>query len=178
MSRVGKYPVTIPADVEVAVVNDILTAKGKHGALSLPILTDEVTVSIDDGAVSVVPVKETKKARMLWGTTRANIANMVKGVSEKWEKTLDIVGVGYRAALKGTDLELSLGFSHPVHYKAPEGIEFKVPQPTQVVISGVDKQVVGQVASEIRGYRPPEPYKGKGVKYGDETILRKEGKKK
>jgi len=178
MSRVGKYPVTIPAGVEVAVANDILTAKGKHGSLTLPILSDDVSIEIDNGSVSVNPVKDSKKSRMMWGTTRANIANMVKGVSEKWEKTLDIVGVGYRAALKGKDLELSLGFSHPITYSAPEGIEFKVPQPTQIVISGVDKQVVGQVASEIRGYRPPEPYKGKGVKYSDETVLRKEGKKK
>lgn len=177
MSRVGKYPVTIPSGVDITVVDQVLTAKGKHGSLSLSLL-DDVDVKVDNGEVSVNPVKDTKKARMLWGTTRANIANMVKGVSEKWEKTLDITGVGYRAQLQGKGLVLSLGFSHPVEYDAPDGIEFKVPQPTQIVISGVDKQVVGQVASEIRSYRPPEPYKGKGVRYSDEQILRKEGKKK
>jgi len=177
MSRVGKYPVTIPSGVDITVVDSILTAKGKHGSLTLPIL-DDVTVEVDNGEVSVKPVKDSKKARMLWGTTRANIANMVKGVSEKWEKTLDITGVGYRAQLQGKTLVLSLGFSHPVEYPAPEGITFTVPQQTQVVVSGVDKQVVGQVASEIRSYRPPEPYKGKGVRYSDEVILRKEGKKK
>ena len=178
MSRVGKYPVEVPAGVTVTLANDTVTVKGKLGELSLPILTDFVEASMEGQQVWIKPKSEHKRARMLWGTTRANIANMVKGVSEGFSKRLDIVGVGYRAAVQGNTLKLSLGFSHDVDYPIPSDLKIATPQPTQIEISGANKQRVGQIASEIRGYRPPEPYKGKGVKYSDETILRKEGKKK
>jgi large subunit ribosomal protein L6 len=177
MSRVGKNPVTIPQGVTVDVASGIATVKGKLGTLKLPI-TKEVDVSVKDGKVWVKPVQENTQSRVLWGTTRANLRNMVEGVSKGYSKALEINGVGYRAAVQGKNLQLQMGYSHDVLYPIPEGITIKCEKPTAVLISGYDKQKVGQVAAEIRAVRPPEPYKGKGIKYDTETILRKEGKKK
>jgi large subunit ribosomal protein L6 len=151
--------------------------KGKLGTLKLPISKD-VTVSVKDGKVLVEPQGETQQSRIMWGTTRANIRNMVDGVSKGYSKALEINGVGYRAAVQGKNLQLQMGYSHDVLYPIPEGITIKCEKPTAVLITGYDKQKVGQVAAEIRAVRPPEPYKGKGIKYDTETILRKEGKKK
>lgn len=178
MSRVGKYPVEVPQGVTVTIDGDVVTAKGKLGEMKYTLMPEFVETTMQDSQIVVKPRNESKRARQMWGTTRARLNNLVKGVSEGFQKNLDIVGVGYRAAVQGKNLQLSLGFSHEVLYPIPEGIAIKTPSPTQIEISGADKQVVGQVASEIRGYRPPEPYKGKGVKYADEQILRKEGKKK
>ncbi len=177
MSRVGKYPIDIPAGVTVTVEGDTLTTKGKLGELRLP-LTEHVQTTVADGKVSVRPLGTAAQARMMWGTTRANIANMIKGVSTGYAKTMEITGTGYRAAVQGTNLVINLGFSHDVVYPVPAGIMITTPRPTAITVSGVDKRQVGQVAAEIRSYRPPEPYKGKGVRYDDETIRRKEGKKK
>ena len=151
--------------------------KGKLGTLKLPI-TKQVDVSVKDGKVWVKPLQEDTQSRVLWGTTRANLRNMVEGVSKGYSKALEINGVGYRAAVQGKNLQLQMGYSHDVLYPIPEGITIKCEKPTAVLISGYDKQKVGQVAAEIRAVRPPEPYKGKGIKYDTETILRKEGKKK
>ncbi|GAB3447925.1 50S ribosomal protein L6 [Insolitispirillum peregrinum] len=178
MSRVGKYPVELPQGVSVTIEGDVLSAKGKLGELQFTLSPDLVDTTVEDGKVVVTPKATHKQARMMWGTTRARINNLVKGVSVGFSKTLDIVGVGYRASLQGTNLLISLGMSHDIMYPVPAGITVKVPSPTQIEISGADKQVVGQVAAEIRSFRKPEPYKGKGVKYSTETILRKEGKKK
>jgi large subunit ribosomal protein L6 len=177
MSRVGKYPVDIPAGVTVAVAGNILTAKGKLGELTLP-LTEHVETTVEGGKVHVKPRTTQAQARMMWGTTRANIANMVKGVSTGYAKTMEITGTGYRASVQGSNLVINLGFSHDVTYPVPPGIKITTPRPTAITVEGVDKRQVGQVAAEIRGYRPPEPYKGKGVRYDTETIRRKEGKKK
>ena len=177
MSRVGKYPVEIPAGVQVAVVDGILTAKGKLGELSLA-LTDHVEAKIDGSTITVAPRTSEQQARMMWGTTRALVASMVKGVSTGFVKSMEITGTGYRAAVQGDRLEISLGFSHPVVYAVPKGIKITCERPTAIKVEGVDKRLVGQVAAEIRAFRPPEPYKGKGVRYSDETIRRKEGKKK
>jgi large subunit ribosomal protein L6 len=177
MSRVGKYPVEIPAGVTVAVAGNILTAKGKLGELTLP-LTDQVETTVEGNKVVVKPRSTQAQARMMWGTTRANIANMVKGVSTGYAKTMEITGTGYRASVQGSNLVINLGFSHDVTYPVPAGIKITTPRPTAITVEGVDKRQVGQVAAEIRGYRPPEPYKGKGVRYDTETIRRKEGKKK
>jgi large subunit ribosomal protein L6 len=177
MSRVGKNPVTIPQGVTVDVAGGVATVKGKLGTLKLPI-TKQVEVSVKDGKVWVKPVQEDTQSRVLWGTTRANLRNMVEGVSKGYSKALEINGVGYRAAVQGKNLQLQMGYSHDVLYPIPEGITIKCEKPTAVLISGYDKQKVGQVAAEIRAVRPPEPYKGKGIKYDTETILRKEGKKK
>ena len=177
MSRVGKYPVEIPAGVTISVVDGILTAKGKLGELKLPI-TDHVETRVEGNKVSVKPRTTEAQARMMWGTTRANIANMIKGVSTGYAKTMEIQGTGYRASVQGTNLVINLGFSHDVVYPVPAGIKITTPRPTAITVEGVDKRQVGQVAAEIRGYRPPEPYKGKGVRYDTETIRRKEGKKK
>jgi large subunit ribosomal protein L6 len=177
MSRVGKNPVTIPQGVTVDVAGGVATVKGKLGTLKLPI-TKEVDVSVQDGKVLVKPVNETNESRVMWGTTRANLRNMVEGVSKGYSRALEINGVGYRAAVQGKNLQLQMGYSHDVLYPIPEGITIKCEKPTAVLISGYDKQKVGQVAAEIRAVRPPEPYKGKGIKYDTETILRKEGKKK
>ena len=177
MSRIGKYPVAIPQGVTVEVAGQTLTAKGKLGTLKLPI-TKEVDVSVQDGKVWVKPVQENTQSRVLWGTTRANLRNMVEGVSKGYSKALEINGVGYRAAVQGKNLQLQMGYSHDVSYPIPEGITIKCEKPTAIQISGYDKHKVGQVAAEIRAVRPPEPYKGKGIKYKDETVLRKEGKKK
>ena len=177
MSRVGKNPIDVPDGVTVTMAGTTVTVKGKLGEMNLE-SPNGVEARVEDGKVWVKPVKETKQARALWGTTRSNINNMVQGVSVGFKKTLEINGVGFRAQAQGKKLNLSLGFSHDVIYDVPEGIEIKTPSPTQVEISGADRQRVGQVAADIRAYRPPEPYKGKGIKYIDEYILRKEGKKK
>ena len=177
MSRVGKYPVEIPAGVQLAIVGKTLTAKGKLGELSLQ-LTDSVTASVEGGKLSVVPNGKERSAQMMWGTTRALVANMVRGVSTGFAKTMEIQGTGFRAAVTGPNLVINLGFSHDVVYPVPEGIKITTPRPTAITIEGVDKRQVGQVAAEIRAYRPPEPYKGKGVRYDNEVIRRKEGKKK
>ena len=177
MSRVGKNPVAIPQGVTVEVAGGAATVKGKLGALKLP-LAKEVEVSVAEGKIWVKPIGESKAARMSWGATRANLRNMVEGVAKGYQKTLEISGTGYRAAVQGKTLQLQLGFSHDVTYPIPEGIVIKCDKPTTIAVSGFDKQKVGQVAAEIRGFKRPEPYKGKGVKYDDETILRKEGKKK
>jgi large subunit ribosomal protein L6 len=177
MSRVGKYPVTVPSGVTVEIANRMLKAKGKLGELSLR-LSEEVEAKLEDGKVVVTPRSETKRARTLWGTTRALVNNMVGGVSKGFSKTLEINGVGYRAQVQGKNLQLQLGFSHDVIYPIPAGVTIKCEKPTQITISGADRQRVGQVAAEIRAFRKPEPYKGKGIKYDNERILRKEGKKK
>jgi large subunit ribosomal protein L6 len=176
MSRIGKQPVAIGA-ATVTLDGTVVTAKGPRGQLSFNV-HELVSVTIDGGNVVVSPVNESKLSRSLWGMTRTMIANMVEGVTKGFERTLELVGVGYRAAMKGNDLELSLGYSHPVIYPAPTGVVFSVPKPTEIKLVGNDKQELGQICSEIRKYRPPEPYKGKGVRYQGETVRRKEGKKK
>ena len=177
MSRVGKYPVEIPAGVQVALAGRTLIAKGKLGELKLE-LTDNVEATIDGGKVAIAPRGNSTPARMMWGTTRANVANMVKGVSTGYSKSMEITGTGFRAAVQGNNLVLNLGYSHDVVYPIPTGIKITCEKPTAVKVEGVDKRQVGQVAAEIRGWREPEPYKGKGVRYDTETIRRKEGKKK
>ncbi len=177
MSRVGKYPVAIPQGVDIAIVNGELTAKGKLGTLKYSV-PEDIEVTKDAGQVVVKPVGEGKQARALWGTTRANLRNLLQGVSQGFVRNLDITGVGYRAAVAGKTLTLQLGYSHDVVFPIPEGITIKCDKPTAITISGSDKQKVGQVAAVIRGFRPPEPYKGKGIKYAEETVRRKEGKKK
>ena len=177
MSRVGKYPVPVPSGVEVAIADGVLTATGKLGSLSMPLSAD-VETTVADGRVTVVPRSKERRAQMMWGTTRALVASAVKGVSEGYSKTLEITGTGYRAAVAGKNLELNLGYSHPVVYPIPEGITITTPRPTSVTVAGADKQQVGQVALDIRRYRAPEPYKGKGIRYDNEQIRRKEGKKK
>lgn len=177
MSRIGKHPVTVPAGVDVKIAGRVVTAKGKLGELAMTVV-EEIVAELEDGQVVVKPANESRLARQMWATTRTLISNMVTGVSEGFRVNLDITGVGYRAAMQGKDLVLQLGFSHEVRYPVPEGITIVTPQPTRIEITGADKQRVGQIAAEIRGYRPPEPYKGKGIRYEHETILRKEGKKK
>ena len=177
MSRVGKYPVEIPQGVDVAIVEGILTAKGRLGELRLP-LSHHVETTVADNRVTVVPRGSAAPARMMWGTTRALVAAMVKGVSTGYSKTLEITGTGYRASIQGTNLVMNLGYSHDVVYPVPPGITITTPRPTAVTVTGVDKQRVGQVALDIRNFRAPEPYKGKGVRYDNEVIRRKEGKKK
>ena len=177
MSRVGKRPVPIPSGVTATVEGQTVKMKGPKGQLQF-IVHDDVEVKFENGAVKVAPRFETNRARALYGTARAQVANLVEGVTKGFEKKLDITGVGYRATLQGKNLQLQLGYSHDVVYPIPEGIAIVTPKPTEIKISGIDKQKVGQVAAEIRGYRPPEPYKGKGVKYVGEYIFRKEGKKK
>ena len=177
MSRVGKKPVPVPSGVTATVTGQTVKMKGSKGELQY-VVPNVVDVKFEDGAVSVQPRNQTKEARSLWGTSRAQVANLVEGVSKGFEKKLEITGVGYRAAMAGKALKLSLGYSHDIEYEIPAGITIAVPKPTEIVISGIDRQVVGQVAAEIRDYRGPEPYKGKGVKYAGEKIVRKEGKKK
>jgi large subunit ribosomal protein L6 len=176
MSRIGKQPIAIGA-ATVTLDGTVVTAKGPRGSLSFNV-HELVSVSIDGGNVVVSPVNDSKQSRSLWGMSRTMIANMVEGVTKGFERTLELVGVGYRAAMKGNDLELSLGYSHPIVYAAPKGVVFSVAKPTEIKIAGNDKQELGQICSEIRKYRPPEPYKGKGVRYQGETVRRKEGKKK
>ena len=178
MSRTGKLPVEAPKGVDVNLTSSRISVKGPKGELALD-LSDDVIVKMEENQLIVEPRDANdRRCKAMWGTIRARVNNMVEGVSKGFEKNLELVGVGYRAALKGNDLELNLGFSHPVVYKAPEGISFKCAKPTEVKIEGVDKQAVGQVAAEIRRYRPPEPYKGKGIRYAGEQVRRKEGKKK
>jgi large subunit ribosomal protein L6 len=177
MSRVGKNPVTVPSGVTVSIVAGQLKAKGKLGELAVRVSGD-VDVRLEDNKVWVKQLGESKQARMMWGTTRNLVRNMLTGVSQGYSKSLDISGVGYRAAVQGKTLMLQLGYSHDVNYPIPADIQIKCEKPTSILISGPDKQRVGQVAAEIRGYRKPEPYKGKGVMYLGEKIVRKEGKKK
>lgn len=177
MSRIGKKPVQVPAGVTATVDGQTVTAKGPKGELKF-VVNDEVIVKLENGEIAVTPRDASKDARSKWGMSRTQIENIVTGVKEGFERKLEISGVGYRAAMQGKKLQLALGFSHDVVYEAPEGVTITTPKPTEIVVNGVDKQVVGQVAAEIRKYRSPEPYKGKGVKYADERIVRKEGKKK
>jgi large subunit ribosomal protein L6 len=177
MSRVGKKPVPVPSGVTATVDGQMVRVKGAKGELSF-VVPEEVSVALEDGAVSVNPRDESKTARAKWGMARAQVANLVEGVSKGFEKRLEINGVGYRAAVAGKVLKLSLGYSHDIDYEIPAGVTITTPRPTEVVVAGIDKQKVGQTAAEIREYRGPEPYKGKGVKYSDEFIFRKEGKKK
>jgi large subunit ribosomal protein L6 len=177
MSRVGKKPLTPPAGVTLTVAGQTVKVKGTKGELSFR-LHDDVALVEEGGGYVVKPRSESPRARALWGTTRAVLANQILGVSQGFEKTLELVGVGYRAAMQGKNLQLQLGLSHDVIYEPPAGITIATPKQTEIRISGVDKQTVGQVAAEIRSYRPPEPYKGKGVKVAGEYVRRKEGKKK
>ena len=177
MSRIANAPVEIPAGVEVALNGAEVSIKGSKGALSRVVHAD-VMVEQEGSTLKASTNLKSKKAVALAGTTRALLQNMVTGVSQGYEKKLTLVGVGYRAKSQGNKLDLTLGFSHPVQYEVPEGIKIDTPSQTEIVVSGVDKQVVGQVAADIRAYRPPEPYKGKGVRYSDEHVARKEAKKK
>ena len=177
MSRVGKYPVEIPAGVQMAIVGRRLTATGKLGELQLD-LTEYVDAEIEGNLIKVIPRSNANKARMMWGTTRALVASMVKGVSVGFTRSMEITGTGYRASVQGSNLVINLGFSHDVVYPVPAGIKITCERPTAIKVEGVDKRLVGQVAAEIRAWRPPEPYKGKGVKFDGEQIRRKEGKKK
>jgi large subunit ribosomal protein L6 len=177
MSRIGKRPVTVPSGVTATVDGQTVKMKGPKGQLQF-VVHDDVEVKFENGEVKVAPRVKTNRAQAMYGTARAQVANLVAGVTKGFERKLEITGVGYRAALQGKNLQLALGYSHDVVYKIPEGIAITVPKPTEIVIVGNDSQRVGQVAAEIRSYRPPEPYKGKGVKYADEFIFRKEGKKK
>ncbi|WP_291844510.1 50S ribosomal protein L6 [Maricaulis sp.] len=177
MSRIGKLPVAIPGGVTMTLTDTALTVKGPKGELSMTFV-DEVNVEQGEDGIVIKPRDETKKARAMWGMQRALVANLVQGVTAGYEKNLELVGVGYRAQMQGSSLKLSLGLSHDVIYDAPQGITIEVGKPTEVKITGADKQRVGQTAAEIRRFRPPEPYKGKGIKYVGEYIRRKEGKKK
>ncbi|WPL16744.1 50S ribosomal protein L6 [Thiorhodovibrio winogradskyi] len=177
MSRIAKWPVTVPSGVNISINGQAVTVKGSKGTLCWDV-HPLVSVEMAEGQIRTAPVSEDKKAWALAGTTRALINNMVVGVSSGFERRLALVGVGYRAQAKGKILNLALGFSHPIDYPVPEGIEIETPSPTEIIVRGADKQQVGQVAAKIRRYRPPEPYKGKGVRYADEDVLRKEAKKK
>jgi large subunit ribosomal protein L6 len=177
MSRIGKKPVPVPQGVTASVDGQIVTAKGPKGELKF-VVNDEVLVKFDNGEIAVDPRDQSKTARSKWGMSRTQIVNILQGVKEGFERKLEITGVGYRASMQGKNLQLALGFSHDVVYETPQGITITVPKPTEITIAGIDKQQVGQVAAEIRGYRGPEPYKGKGVRYAGEKIVRKEGKKK
>jgi large subunit ribosomal protein L6 len=179
MSRIGKKPVAVPSGVTATAESGTLTVKGPKGTLTMAMLDDLVRYDIKDGEISITPVNPSQqRARAAWGMQRTNVQNLVTGVTEGFTKVLEITGVGYRAAAQGKNLRLQLGYSHDVNYPVPEGIEVKTPDPNTVEISGIDRQKVGQVAAEIRRWRKPEPYKGKGIKYRGEFIFRKEGKKK
>ncbi|MDP2411956.1 MAG: 50S ribosomal protein L6 [Pseudolabrys sp.] len=177
MSRIGKKPVLVPSGVTASVEGQTVKVKGPKGAMQF-IVDDDVVVKMDKGGVKLDPRDASKRARSLWGTSRTLVSNLMNGVTKGFEEKLEIVGVGYRAAVQGKQLNLQLGFSHDVSFPIPEGIAIATPKPTEIVITGIDKQKVGHVAAEIRAFRPPEPYKGKGVKYAGEYIFRKEGKKK
>jgi large subunit ribosomal protein L6 len=177
MSRIGKKAVPVPSGVQANVDGQTVNVKGPKGALQI-VLPDDVTVHIDKGEVKVDPRNETQRARAMWGTSRTLVANIITGVTKGFEERLEITGVGYRAAVQGKNLQIALGYSHDVVYPIPEGIAIVTPRPTEIVITGIDKRKVGQVAAEIRAFRRPEPYKGKGVRYAGEYIFRKEGKKK
>jgi large subunit ribosomal protein L6 len=175
MSRIGKSPIDLPSGVEVKVSGNVVSVKGPKGTLTQEI-QPSMSVDIDDGTVTVSRENDERQVRALHGLTRSLINNMVIGVTDGYSKELTAVGVGYRAALKGNTLELQVGFSHPVSIEAPEGIAFDVPEPTKIIVSGIDKQMVGQIAANVRAVRPPEPYKGKGIRYVDEYVRRKAGK--
>ena len=177
MSRIGNKSVAVPSGVTASLEGQTVKVKGPKGAMQL-VLHDDVVMTMDKGAVKIDPRNESKLARSMWGTYRTLVSNLFTGVTKGFEERLEITGVGYRAAVQGKVLNLQLGFSHDVTFPIPEGIAIATPKPTEIVVTGIDKQKVGQVAAEIRGYRPPEPYKGKGVKYAGEYIFRKEGKKK
>ncbi|MCZ2328134.1 50S ribosomal protein L6 [Bartonella sp. F02] len=177
MSRIGKKSISVPSGVTAVVEGQLVKAKGPKGELSY-LVNDEILINLEDNLISVTPRDQSKDARSKWGMSRSMIENIFCGVKDGFEKKLEISGVGYRAAMQGKNVQLSLGFSHDVIYQVPSGVTVTVPKPTEIVVSGIDKQQVGQVAAEIRRYRSPEPYKGKGVKYVDELIFRKEGKKK
>jgi large subunit ribosomal protein L6 len=177
MSRIGKKPIAVPSGVTANVEGQTVKVKGPKGALAVA-LHDDVEVKLDKGQIKIDPRSETKRARSQWGTSRTLVSNLIAGVTKGFEQKLEINGVGYRAAVQGKNLQLALGYSHDVVYPIPEGITIVTPKPVEIVISGSDRQKVGQVAAEIREFRPPEPYKGKGIKYSDERIFRKEGKKK
>jgi large subunit ribosomal protein L6 len=177
MSRIGKKTVAVPSGVTVTLDGQTVTVKGPKGQLAWTIV-DEIVVKQEGGELSLTPTSDSQRARSMWGLSRTLVANMVQGVTQGFEETLELVGVGYRAALKGSDLSLALGFSHDVDIVAPSGITFAVPKQTEVKIAGIDKQLVGETAAKIRRIRPPEPYKGKGVRYAGEKVRRKEGKKK
>jgi len=175
MSRVGKYPVTIPAGVEVAIANNILTAKGKLGVLTLP-LTDLVETTVADGRVTVTPKSKATPNRQMWGTTRALVQTMVQGVSTGFTRELDIVGIGYRCDMKGRVATFTLGYSHPIEFYLPDGIDLKIDKQTHLVLTGSDRQMLGQVAANMRALRPPDPYKNKGVRFTGEVLRKKVGK--
>ena len=177
MSRIGKKPVPLPSGVEAALSGQTIEVKGPKGTRAFT-ATEDVTLAVEDGAVTVVPRGKSKRARQQWGMSRTMVANLVQGVTQGFRKELEIQGVGYRAQMQGKVLRLNLGLSHDVDFAVPEGVTVTAPKQTQVVVEGIDEQQVGQVAANIRGYRPPEPYKGKGVRYSDEYVARKEGKKK
>ena len=177
MSRIGKSPITVPAGVQVTLDGQTVAVKGPKGQLAWTV-ADEIEIKQEDGALTLTPRDESQRARAMWGLSRSLVANMVEGVTKGYEQTLELVGVGYRAAMKGQALSLQLGFSHDVDVPAPQGISFAVPKQTEIKISGIDKQAVGEMAARIRKIRPPEPYKGKGVRYAGEQVRRKEGKKK
>jgi large subunit ribosomal protein L6 len=177
MSRIGKKPVTVPGGVTAAVDGQQVKVKGPKGELS-HVLVEEVIAKLENGEIEVAMREDSKQARAMWGMSRTMVANLVTGVTEGFTKRLEITGVGYRAAVQGQNLQLQLGYSHDIQYPIPQDIQVQCPKPTEVIITGIDKQKVGQVAAEIRRFRPPEPYKGKGVRYAGEFILRKEGKKK
>ena len=177
MSRIGKKPVPVPASVTATIDGGMLSVKGPKGQMAMPLI-DDIAYAIEGGTISVKPANATKRARGYWGMQRTLVSNLVVGVSEGFTKVLEITGVGYRASVQGSNLKLQLGYSHDVDYPIPDGIQVKTPDQTTVEISGADRQKVGQVAAEIRRWRKPEPYKGKGIKYRGEKIFRKEGKKK
>ena len=177
MSRIGKKPVAVPGGVTAAVNGQEVKVKGPKGELK-HVLVDDVIAKLDDGEIEVAMREDTQNARAMWGMSRTLVANLIAGVTEGFTKKLEITGVGYRAAVQGSNVQLQLGYSHDVAYPIPQGIQVVCPKPTEIVITGIDKQKVGQVAAEIRRFRPPEPYKGKGIRYAGEFILRKEGKKK
>ena len=177
MSRIGKKPVVVPSGITANVEGQTVKIKGPKGALQV-VLHEDVAVKLDGGQIKVDPRFETKRARAQWGTSRTLIANLIAGVTKGFEQRLEINGVGYRASVQGKNLQIALGYSHDIVYPIPEGITIATPRPVEIVITGSDRQKVGQVAAEIRDYRPPEPYKGKGIKYAGERIFRKEGKKK
>lgn len=177
MSRIGKKAIAVPQGVTVTVDGQAIKAKGPKGELEF-VVNELCTIALEENEVAVKPVNNSKPARSMWGMSRTRIANMIDGVANEFTKSLELVGVGYRAQMKGTALNLSLGYSHEIDFPVPDGIKIVTPKPTEIIITGIDKQKVGQTAAEIRAFRPPEPYKGKGVKYADEYIFRKEGKKK
>ena len=177
MSRIGKKPVTVPGSVTAAVNGQEVKVKGPKGELK-HVLVDDIIAKLDKGGIEIAMREDTPNARAMWGMSRTLVANLIAGVTEGFTKKLEITGVGYRAAVQGSNVQLQLGYSHDVTYPIPQGIQVVCPKPTEIVITGIDKQKVGQVAAELRRFRPPEPYKGKGIKYAGEFILRKEGKKK